>query len=121
MRFTRAQSTLEYAIILTLVIGALLFMSVYLRRGYQGKLKSSADEMGDQFDPSKTTTKEVNVSISHMQETVSSGVTQQVSLPVSQVNLDSQVTADVDISPYSGEGEVSIMKSEEKTEADLQK
>lgn len=47
----RGQSTLEYAIIIAVVIGGLMVMQHYVKRGYSGKLKSSADEMGQQYDP----------------------------------------------------------------------
>ncbi|MHB8154815.1 MAG: hypothetical protein ACYDFR_02035 [Candidatus Omnitrophota bacterium] len=42
----KAQTTLEYAILIGVV---------YLKRGYQGKLKESADSMGQQFSPGYTT------------------------------------------------------------------
>jgi uncharacterized protein (UPF0333 family) len=47
----KGQSTLEYAIIIAVVVGALLAMQHYVKRGYQGRLKSASDEMGEQFDP----------------------------------------------------------------------
>jgi hypothetical protein len=51
----RAQSTLEYAIIIAVVMAGLWMMQHYLKRGYQGKLKSAADQMGDQYDPAAYT------------------------------------------------------------------
>ena len=47
----KGQSTLEYAIVIALVVGGLLAMQHYVKRSYQGKLKSASDEMGEQFDP----------------------------------------------------------------------
>lgn len=47
----RGQSTLEYALIIAVVIAGLLMMQYYVKRGYSGKLRSSADDMGEQFDP----------------------------------------------------------------------
>lgn len=47
----RAQSALEYVILLVVIIGALIIMQVYIKRSVQGKLKESADEIGTQFDP----------------------------------------------------------------------
>ena len=45
----RAQSTLEYAILISVIVGALLTMNVYIKRGIQGRFKTSADDIGDQF------------------------------------------------------------------------
>ena len=51
----RGQSTLEYSLIVAAVVAALIAMQVYLRRGVQGKIKQSADEIGEQFSPTNTT------------------------------------------------------------------
>ena len=57
--FTRkGQSILEYAILLAVVIAVLLIMQSFVKRGYQGSLKTSADRMGEQFSASSTTIKE---------------------------------------------------------------
>lgn len=50
----KGQSTLEYAILIVIIIGALLTIQSYLKRGVQGRLKSSADDIGDQFAPGNT-------------------------------------------------------------------
>lgn len=47
----KGQSTLEYALIIAVVVGGLLLMQHYVKRGYSGRLKSASDEMGEQFDP----------------------------------------------------------------------
>ena len=52
----KAQSTLEYAILIGVIVAGLIGMQVYLKRGWQGKLKESADSMGQQFSPGQTTT-----------------------------------------------------------------
>jgi len=50
--FTRkGQSTLEYALIIAVVVAGLLLMQHYVRRGYAGRLKSASDDIGDQYDP----------------------------------------------------------------------
>lgn len=59
----RAQTTLEFMIILAVVVGALLCMQTYIKRGLQGKLRATVDELGEQYDPANTTgdiTVEVN-------------------------------------------------------------
>ena len=54
--FTRkGQSILEYSILLAVVIAVLLIMQAFVKRGYQGSLKASADKMGEQFSANSTT------------------------------------------------------------------
>jgi Flp pilus assembly pilin Flp len=50
----RGQSTLEYAVLVVIIIGALLTLQVYIKRGIQGRLKSSADDIGDQYSEGNT-------------------------------------------------------------------
>jgi Flp pilus assembly pilin Flp len=63
----KGQSTLEYAVLIVIIIAALLAMNQYIKRGLQGRLKSSTDDIGDQFSPgntnyTKTTTTASNTS-----------------------------------------------------------
>lgn len=51
----KAQSTLEYAVLIGVLVAALVAMQTYLKRGYQGKLREGADQMGEQFSPGHTT------------------------------------------------------------------
>ncbi len=58
MRFFRnrkAQSMLEYAILLGVVISAILLMQAFVKRGVSGQLKDAADKMGDQYSATNTT------------------------------------------------------------------
>lgn len=50
----RGQSTLEYAVLVIIIIAALLSIQVYIKRGVQGRLKSSADDIGDQYSVGNT-------------------------------------------------------------------
>lgn len=52
----RAQSTLEYAIVISVVIAALLTVNYYMQKGTQGRLKESTDRIGRQFDSANFTT-----------------------------------------------------------------
>lgn len=45
----KAQSTLEYAILITVILAGLLAMQIYMKRGYQGRLKAEADSIGEQY------------------------------------------------------------------------
>jgi len=51
----KAQSTLEYALLISVVIAALIGMQVYMKRGMIGKLRESTDSVGQQFDPDANT------------------------------------------------------------------
>lgn len=50
----RGQSTLEYAVLITVIIAALISIQTYIKRGVQGRLKSASDDIGDQFSPGNT-------------------------------------------------------------------
>ncbi len=50
----RGQSTLEYAVLTTIIIGALLSIQFYIKRGVQGRLKSASDDIGDQYSVGNT-------------------------------------------------------------------
>lgn len=50
----RGQSTLEYAVLIIIIIAALLSIQMYIKRGVQGRLKTSTDDIGDQFSPDNT-------------------------------------------------------------------
>jgi len=52
---TKAQSTIEYAMVIACLIAALIGMQIYIKRGIQGRVKSAADEIGDQYSATTTT------------------------------------------------------------------
>ena len=45
------QSTLEFTILIIIIIGVFLAASDYVKRGIQGRWKSAVDDLGDQYDP----------------------------------------------------------------------
>ncbi|MFA5157454.1 MAG: hypothetical protein WC532_08770 [Candidatus Omnitrophota bacterium] len=55
LRRNSGQSIVEYAILLGVIIAALLIMQAFIKRGYQGGLKDSADKMGEQYSAGGTT------------------------------------------------------------------
>jgi len=63
----KGQSTLEYALIIAVIVAGLLLMQMYIKRGYAGRLKSSTDDMGEQFDPNAYT---ANFAISQSSNTL---------------------------------------------------
>jgi len=47
----KAQSTLEYAIIIFVVIVAMIALSAYFKRAIQGRGRQASDQIGEQFSP----------------------------------------------------------------------
>ena len=50
----KGQSTVEYAVLIVVVIAALLAMSIFMKRGVMGKARESTSQIGEQFDPFNT-------------------------------------------------------------------
>lgn len=48
------QSTVEYAVFVVVLTAAITAMAVYIKRGMAGRLRSSADSMGEQYGPGST-------------------------------------------------------------------
>lgn len=71
----KAQSTLEYAVLISIVVAAFLAMQIYMKRGVQGKLRSAADQIGDQFDAHKTSSTYTTQKTGTTVEEVTQGVT----------------------------------------------
>ncbi|MCK5260180.1 MAG: hypothetical protein KAJ70_03880 [Candidatus Omnitrophica bacterium] len=71
----KGQSTLEYAILIIIIIGALLSIQVYIKRGIQGRLKSATDDIGTQFSPGNTNVIKTMRTSSRSSETFLEGVT----------------------------------------------
>ena len=76
----KGQSTLEYAILIIIIIGALLSIQVYIKRGVQGRLKSAADDIGTQFTPGNTNVTMTMTTESYSSETLLSGETKSTLL-----------------------------------------
>ncbi len=54
-RKRKGQSTLEFTVLIIIIIGALLSIQVYIKRAVQGSLKSAADDVSDeQYSPGNT-------------------------------------------------------------------
>ena len=52
----KAQSTLEFLALVTIIIGVFIATGSYFKRGLQGRWKTAVDELGDQYDPRLTNT-----------------------------------------------------------------
>lgn len=70
----KGQSTLEYAILIIIIIGALLSIQVYIKRGVQGRLKQASDDIGDQFSVGNTNVTKTRFTNSRTSDTFTTGV-----------------------------------------------
>ena len=53
-RKNQAQSTLEFAILIAVITAALVAMTVYIKRAIQGRLRTAADDISEQYSPTLT-------------------------------------------------------------------
>ena len=74
----KGQSTVEYVVLIIVIIGALLSIQVYIKRGVQGRLKSAADDIGDQFSVGNTNVTRTTTVHGNTQELFTRGVQNSV-------------------------------------------
>lgn len=86
------QGTLEYAIIIVVVVAALLAMQWYIKGGYQGKLKQASDEMGEQYSPTHVSSTYTTSTTSTQQENISGGSLNAGRMPTSTSNYTQNQT-----------------------------
>lgn len=79
LRNKRAQSTLEYAMLIAIVIAALVLMQYYMRRGIQGRAKASIESIGDQYDAEAYEAGYTHSSTTNSVDTVTAGISTSVS------------------------------------------
>ncbi len=96
----KGQSILEYSIMLAVVIAVLLIMQSFVKRGYQGSLKSSADKMGEQFSAGNTTIQEKSTMDGDQTIQTEVATTSTIS-GVLPAGLTSKAVADKDVYSYS--------------------
>ena len=51
MRNRKGQTILEYTVIFIIILGVMIAMKDYIKRGIQGRWKSATDDFGEQYDP----------------------------------------------------------------------
>ncbi|OGX27571.1 MAG: hypothetical protein A2787_05505 [Omnitrophica WOR_2 bacterium RIFCSPHIGHO2_01_FULL_48_9] len=92
-RKKKGQSTLEYAILIIVIIGALLSIQVYIKRGIQGRLKSATDDIGDQFSVGNQNVLTTTVTSSRTADLFDKGITTSEMLDpeLTTVNMTSNV------------------------------
>lgn len=74
LRKRNGQSTVEYAVLIVVVIAALLSIQVYIKRGISGRMKDSADQIGSQFEYLNTNAETVTTTLSNTTESYKTGV-----------------------------------------------
>lgn len=91
LRHRRGQSTLEYALLIAAVVAGLVMMQIYLKRGVGGRIKSGADDIGEQFDPAAFSSQHNTVTSTARRETVANKVTRsQLTAPESTTRTGSE-------------------------------
>ena len=91
LKKVKGQSTMEYAILIIIIIGALLSIQVYIKRGVQGRLKSAADDIGEQFSPGNTNLTVTTRSFSHTFDTFNQGVTRSELIENEVTNITTEM------------------------------
>jgi len=66
----RSQTTVEYVILIGIVVAALIIISAYISRGFQGQLRTQADQVGEQYSPTNMKTDIVQLYNVHLKEDV---------------------------------------------------
>lgn len=80
----KGQSLLEYAILLSVVVAALLVMQFIVKRGVEGGLKDNSEKMGERYSLANGTTRDVRTMTSDQVITDKSGTNSSIAgfLPV---------------------------------------
>ena len=50
----KGQTAMEFTVLMMIVIGVFIAMQYYVKRGLQGRWKTTMDDFGDQYDPELT-------------------------------------------------------------------
>ena len=88
----KGQSTLEYAVLITIIIAALIAMNQYIKRGLQGRLKSASDDIGDQYSSGNTNYIKMTNTTGSSTETFNFGVTNSTMLTPEITNITENAT-----------------------------
>ena len=60
-RRRQGQSTIEYMVLVTIILAVFLTMSQYFKRGVQGRWRAAIDDIGEQYDPRVTNSRVTHV------------------------------------------------------------
>ena len=85
-RDKRGRLSVEYAALFAIIVGAIIVISPYLRRSFQGRYRSLGDELGTQYEPGATTIDATTVTESSTQEYEIPDATGNDTITVSSTN-----------------------------------
>ena len=92
---SKGQSTLEYVMMISFVVAALIYLGLYVNRAMQGKMRDSADQIGEQYDIRKTTSSYTTISNSVQTETSNAKGRSTINIQVNTQNKTGGETVDV--------------------------
>ena len=105
-RNLRGQSTLEYVILAGFVVAALIAMGVYMKRGFQGRLRESTDQVGQQYSAENTTSSyTTNTNVAQTETLDNSGVTTTQISQNTQTKTGSETVAPLSTENTSSSGQ----------------
>ena len=67
-RNKKGRLSVEYAALFAIIVGAIIVISPYMRRSFQGRYRSLGDELGSQYEPGATTINSSTVTQSYTYE-----------------------------------------------------
>ena len=91
----KGQSTLEYAVLIVVVLAALIVGQSYVKRAQQGSLMDSADRLGEQGEPGGSNITRTSVSHSRTQDNFGSGKHSLVTLDASTNTTNNKVLVNI--------------------------
>ncbi len=86
-----AQSTLVFVSLITVIVGAFLFIQAYSKRSLQGNLQSTGDQIGDQYALGLTNGLDHNSSRSFYFEINTAGINNPTRITISSGSVESSV------------------------------
>ncbi|MCK9614618.1 MAG: hypothetical protein M0R48_03835 [Candidatus Omnitrophica bacterium] len=60
--YRKAQATLQYSLLIAVLVGVALIMQVYIRRSMQGRIQLYGDQLGEQYQVADTKDYELYIS-----------------------------------------------------------
>ncbi len=100
----KAQSLIEYALILAIVAAALMGMQAYMKRGIQAAVKLSADQLGEQ---------QVTINSQRESNTVSTSTDRKFGTVSMQESLEGAQTSNINTTDITSGNTYSVVTSKE--------